>query len=538
MTTPAQAAPTPPASRREILGFTLAFLAAIAVILALGGSPLWTRQFWLDERCCTLYNSIDASNPIRVILNVAGGRDVAPPLLHLIVWTVTRVIGTSTAAMRCIPLAAMGMALLLVYLTMRRRFGILASGAAAVAITTHVLIVEHSFELRFYGLWVMFCAGFAWALELDAGRPSRRRDVAIALFAIAICTIHWFGVISLGAMIAIVVLAHGRRWREGLRLVAPGAAGIVLFVLLSPMFVSQVRAAGTSAYWIPPLSMEQVKQTAWLFVGSLPPLLNFARTPLPIGVVGIVLLLLADRLRPAPRVHIGVLRDPSLIALTALILMPVALIAISMVSKPVVWPRYAIVAVLSWAPILALAIDTLPRLARGAVLALFVVIAGFTVERELRSKAYFKEVIDAYQSQLEVAKKSGFPIIFQSYFLMYPVDGQSRRESVARFLDLPDSTMNAMEFLPPAQKSLMIRDRNMVRIHKDMFGFPVPITQATLDTVKRFYLFTTDDGLPAGYQNSVFFGEKIFPHHQGVRVSGLVTLFQRKDLVSKTVRNP
>ena len=528
MTTPAPVARE--ASRREILGFILAFLAAIAAILAFGGSPLWTRQFWLDERCCTLYNSIDASNPIRVILNVAGGRDVAPPLLHLIVWTITRVIGTSTVAMRCIPLAAMGTALLFVYLAMRRRFGVLASAAATVGVTTHALIVEHSFELRFYGLWVLFCAAFAWSLELDAGRPSRRRDVSIALWSVAICMIHWFGFISLGAMMAIVVLAHGRRWREGVRLVAPGATGIVLFVLCSPMLVSQVKAAGPSAYWIPPLSVEQVKQTAWLFVGSLPPLLHFARTPLPIGVIAIVLLLLADRLRPAPRVDLRQLLSPSLVALSALVLMPVALIAISAITKPVVWPRYAIVAVLAWAPILALAIDTLPRVARGATLALFVVIAGFTVDHEVRVKAYYKVVIDAYQAQFEVTKRSGIPIIFQSYFLMYPVDGQSRRESVGRFLDLSDSTMNSMQFLPAAERALMIRDRNMVRIHENLFGFPVPITQAALDTVKRFYLFGSDDGFPTGYQNSIFLGETLFPHHQGVRMSGLVTLFIRKDL--------
>src|SRR4051812_35324894 len=149
-----------------MLLFAAAFAAAIAAILAFGGSPLWTRQPWLDERCCTLY-VIDATNPIGVIRNVVHG-DIAPPLLHLIVWTVTRVTGTGIAALRSIPLAAMGLAFFFVYLSLRRRFSVLASAAGVIALATHVLIVEHSFEIRFYGFWVMFCAAFAWSLGIKA----------------------------------------------------------------------------------------------------------------------------------------------------------------------------------------------------------------------------------------------------------------------------------------------------------------------------------------------------------------------------------
>src|SRR5205085_4215062 len=177
--------------------------------------------------------------------------------------------------------------------------------------------------------------------------------------------------------------------------------------------------AGSSAYWIPPLSAEQMKQTAWIFLGSVP-------------VVMAAIVLLADRLRPANHAPVRALLDPSLVALTACILMPVALIAISAVSKPVVWPRYGIVGILSWAPLVALAVDSLPRALRVVAIGMFLVIAGFKVDHEIQSKAYFKTVIDAFQEQLQVAKRSGFPIVFQSYFLQYPVDGGSRRESATR----------------------------------------------------------------------------------------------------------
>ena len=307
-----QALAQPPVNCRELGWFLAAFMAAIAAIIAMGGSVLWLRQPWLDERCCTLY-AIDASNPIQVVSNVVHG-DVAPPLLHLIVWSITRVTGTATPVLRSIPLLAMGVAFLFVYLALRRRFGIVASGAGVLSLATQGLIIEHAFEIRFYAFWVMFCAMYAWSLDIDTGLPSRRRDIAVALHSVCICLIHWFGIISLGGMATAVVLAHGGRWRQGLRLVAPSLAGVTTFVVLTPLFVTQIRSAGSSAYWIPPLSLAQLEDVA----------LTFLAVPLLAAAIAQG----ARRLTSAKAAPPRALFDPSLAALLGCIVMPVALVLI------------------------------------------------------------------------------------------------------------------------------------------------------------------------------------------------------------------
>ena len=499
-----------PVSSRELGWFLAVFMAAIAAIVAMGGSVLWLRQPWHDERCCTLY-AIDASNPIQVVSNVVHG-DVAPPLLHLIVWSITRVTGTATPVLRSIPLLAMGVAFLFVYLALRRRFGIVASGAGVLSLATQGLIIEHAFEIRFYAFWVMFCAMYAWSLDIDTGLPSRRRDIAVALHSVCICLIHWFGIISLGGMATAVVLAHGGRWRQGLRLVAPSLAGVTTFVVLTPLFVTQARTAGSLAYW-PPLSLWQLEETA----------LTFLALPL----VVLLITFAARRLPSAKAAPPRALFDPSLAALLGCIVMPVALVLISAVLKPVVWPRYEIVAVLAWAPIVSLSIETLPRLHRVVGVGALIVIAGLKVRHEAQSKAAFEAVVDAFQEQVLALRPTGVPIVFQDQFLQYPVDGARRRESVTRFLDLPDSTIDVLTEMPGWQRRLLIRNRDMARIHEQLFGFPVSETPSQLERSDRFYLFASDDALPVGYKTSLEFGRKLFPRHRAVRLNEYVTLFER-----------
>lgn len=504
-----------PLNWRELLIFVLALAAGISLLPLIGGSVLWTRPFWLDERCCTLYNVSEASNPIQVIKNVTRG-DIAPPLLHLIVWSATRITGFSTPAVRSISLVCVCLAFVFVFAALRRRFGSASSAAGVAALATHMLVVEHAFEIRLYGVWLMCAAGYAWSLGLDPDRAySRRRDAAVAVFSVLVCTIHWFGVISLGIMALAAVASRGRQWREGVRLVAPSVAGLIVLLACVPMLFIQLELGGSSIYWIPPLSFQQVAQMAWIFVFGVPPVLA-------------VILLLRDRLSASPRAPARViLLDPSLDALSALVLMPVALIVMSAVLKPVVWPRYAIVAVLSWAPVVALAVESLGRIGRGAVLTLFLLLVYHTAEREVRSKRNFSSAIDAYTSDLAQAKRANIPIVFQNYFIMYPVDGASRRQSVARFLDLPDSSIASLARMPEWQRKLLVRDRNMVRVHEGTFGFPVPMTQARLDSTPSFYLIAADRALPVGYQDAIAFGKVVFPRHQAVRRSPLVTIFQR-----------
>jgi len=101
---------------------------------------------------------------------------------------------------------------------------------------------------------------------------ARRRDAAVAVFSVLVVTIHWFGVLSLALMCFGALASYGRRWRDGLRLIAPSAAGLVALVACVPMLISQ-RATSNGVLVVAPLSTAQVGVMVRLFALSTVPML-------------------------------------------------------------------------------------------------------------------------------------------------------------------------------------------------------------------------------------------------------------------------
>lgn len=496
------------------LGVLLAVLAAgIATLPTLfDGAALWTKRFWLDEQCCTLYAVYDAGSFFDLFGTVKRS-EIGPPLLHMIVWTVGKIAGSlSPTVVRSIMLVSVVAALLLLWVVLRRRFSVSASAAAVAAVAGHGLVLQHAFDGRFYGPWLLFAAGYAWALGVDSGQTrSRRRDFALALFALFLCTIHWFGVISLGLMAAGAVAAHGRRWKAGLRLVAPSLVGLVALLALIPMLLFQMRSGGEDILWVPPLNVTQVKVFMQAFLLRLPVLMALA------------LILIAAFRAPGQRPDVmSVLRDPPMAAMIGTGLMTLALIVISAVLNPVMVPRYAIASVLFAAPIVALAAESIKPYLRVLLTAVFVLLLVRRMEREIINARYFSQTTDLYAELVAQLKPQNVPIVFQSYFMMYPVDGQARRQSAIRVLDLPDSTIRSIFPASPDYESRIARmrlDRNQARLHNRVFGFPIPATKALLDTTKVFYLMGPE---------MQELGQMLFPNHRNARLHELVTVFQRQ----------
>ena len=530
-----------PVTRREgAVAATL--IAAWWVGLAMwGDSLLMTKRFWLDELCCTVYALRDSSNPVEVVRN-ALSYDVAPPLLHLITWPVTLLFGSSPAAVRTVALGSVVLATILLYFLMRRRFSIAASSAGVLALLSHSLVIRHAFDARFYGPWLLFGVAFALALGMDAGRPSRRRDILVALLAVCLCTLHWFGVTSLFLLVAGGFLAaavtpsmsvtpseargpHFRHWRDALRLVAPAIAGPIVLALLLPSMFRQLSHSGEALLWVPKLNMSQVMQMAQLF---------WIRAPILIAIALLVVDRLAPRLmgrsQPATPVS-AALRDPGIAALLAAVLMPVVLMVITLVLEPVMVPRYAILAAMAAPLLVAMAFETIGRIGRIAIAVVFAgLVIGF-LDREFRQVRFSEQVLNEYDAALREGHRLDptLPLVFQSYFILYPIDGNARRETIARVMEIPDSALDVMypDTALAAEKRRLKTDRMMVRLHEKGFGFPRVITVDSLRASPRFALLARDAELPYGHRNSLELGTKLFPEHKGTRLSHLVTLFER-----------
>ena len=512
-------------TRRELLAFVVVCVVAIALLPVFGGGVLWTRPMWFDELCCTVFVVKDSASPFDVIANVYRPGDYAPPLLHLIVWFVSRLAGGLTpVVLRSISLVCVSLGLLFLYTTLRRRFGRAPSASGTIAVASHSLVIAHAFEGRFYGPWLLFAAAFAWSLGIDRDRPrSRRRDIAIAISSILIPTIHWFGVFSLGLMCGAAIAIHGRRWREGVRLVAPSAAGFVALLVCAPMAIVQ-RASSTGMLWVKELSGQQVMEMASLFWLAAPPILA-------------MVLLLMQSLRDEPgtagvsRPHVlTLLRSPDLAALTSLALMPVVLIVLSVVLQPSMVPRYGIVAALAWAPLVAMAVASLGRVARGAVLVLLVTMLCLGAKRAIADKQEFADLFAVLTAAYEQAKVEHVPIVFTSMHVIYPTAGLQRSDTMpARYLDLPDSTIAALFPAPgmePIRKKIRL-DRDQARGHARTYRFPILATQAQLDTTRRFFLLATDISLPGGYKSAGLYGRALFPKHRVVRINQVLSVFER-----------
>lgn len=532
-------------TRREILLFVATLIAALVVLVLLGGGVLWTRPFWMDE-AATYFLTTEPSLAAMLRLVAAGG-DWNPPALHLGIraaMALTFVDAPTPVFMHSFSLVCVSGALLLTYAALRRRFSVAAGVAGVLALAAHSLVVEHAFEGRFYGPWLFFAVGVAWSLGVDADAiRSRRRDIAIAAFAVLLVAIHWYGVVSLALLCAGAVAASDRPIRERLRLIAPAGIGLIVFVAMFPLALAQRRSAA-SVLWVPPLDVAQVFHVA----GEIAP-------AAAVMALAVALLLGAFRTNqaegngmtarvsgasssadgPAPGGGRGAnagaaFRDPGIGALMALAIMPLALVALSLLVTPSMIARYAIVATLVWAPLVAVAVDALGRrwLRFAAIGALSVFLVTQVHAAVVRQRQYSR-VVALNEEAFERARALGVPILFQRLHLMYATAATHRSRGPAGFLDLPDSTIHA---LYPANEAEPLRnafrlERDQARYHARIFGWPAMMSLAALDTAPRFAIVATDVSLPSDYRPIGRYAARLFPNHHATRVSPALTVLER-----------
>ena len=263
--------------------------------------------------------------------------------------------------------------------------------------------------------------------------------------------------------------------------------------------------------------------------------LFWIRIPIAVGFALILLHWLVPRLagrekRPS---RMGeALRDPSIAALVATLLMPIVLIVITVVLEPVMVPRYAIVAALAAAPVVALAFEPLGRVGRGALFVVFGLLAVGFADRELLNTRAAEASVAAYDRDLREVHRlhPDLPLVFQSYATLYAVDGDARQQSIGRVLELSDSSLEVLYPSPEmtAEKIRLMRARRMVQLHEAGFGFPKAISINELQAAPRFALFARDQDLPFSHRNALAFGKKLFPSHEARRVTDVVTLFERR----------
>ena len=326
----------PPLRWFEPLLFMTGVAAVLAAVLTATGTwDVFSRPFGTDELITSWI--VTAPTWEDGLATLRDGVDTNPPLLHATLrWAWVPFFGGQEAALRgfscvCVLLAITGL-----FTALRFDFGRAAAAVGAAAPLTLQLVQLHAVQARFYAPWLALLAWLVVMLRVRADRGGGAGlGVMTALLALAVCWMHYFGVISVG-LVGVGVLLLPLGWRERWRLAWPLALGPIGTLACVPLLLAQ-RAALDAPTWVPGLTWARAEslvlaQLPWVALG---------------GLLVIALIAAFAGWRQAGATARGVAGDvrrqaPLLMTLG----MPWALMGIDVLLQPVGETRYAIAATL------------------------------------------------------------------------------------------------------------------------------------------------------------------------------------------------
>jgi hypothetical protein len=461
-----------------LLGLTIGLQLAV-----MRSFSLFTRFFWLDEIYThTLVTDPSVGHAMRAL---AAGVETHPPTYYLLASGFAWMVGNGNeGTLRALAFLSMVIGLLGLYRALRLTFTPLVAFAAVLAVWCHPLVQTHAFEARFYSPWFAGIVWFAYFLVRSRWMPrSAFVNGMVALCAIFICTVHYFGVISLGLVLAAELVA--RRW-ENLSLLPgmPAAAlGLAAAAACVPMLLRQ-RSAITVSTWVGPVNWEIVR-------GFLEEIYVHRYMLLLLAVAwatGVVYSLWMGRGRRAAGVHdLG--RQAGLLALG---LMPVLLVAFSYAIQSVLITRYCLPAVAALGPACAYLIARCPRVVLLAFCGALVVMSAL----ELRAMTV-KFDADQRQTLRVISEIREVPddllVVFESPAQLYVVcryggPDVTRRSCLLDFERLPvrKKTDEPYEIRNVTDSRVFVRD--LSRKYAEYYGTPAVKKWSELKKLGHFYL--------------------------------------------------
>ncbi len=217
--------------RREVLSITL----VLVVIFVTAFTVSAYRPMWFDE----VLTIMVATRPDMSSFMAAMPADGSPPLLHLMVRALSKVVGPTQLAARLPSMLGFTGACLALYLFVRRRCGV-AIGFLAVAIMASEPGWWYAFESRPYALLL----GFTMLTLLSWQRAAERReDRGLALFGMVagvagVTLSHQLGLLEITF---VIFIAEAWRWRETKRLDWPLYATFLIALPLLTITIPMMR---------------------------------------------------------------------------------------------------------------------------------------------------------------------------------------------------------------------------------------------------------------------------------------------------------
>jgi uncharacterized membrane protein len=283
-----------------------------------------------------------------------------------------------------------------------------------LAVAAHPMVVAQMFEVRFYGAWLAASVWFVFAILVPATGRNRWPIILLRIaLAVAVATIHWFGLAVVALVVAADMTLAARSPKERLARIAPFLFAAAATAACLPFLAGQ-RAGLTVPTWIEPTTGLSIARLAYrIFVN-----------PWLLVVAAYAAARLATRARPE---RVGLAALPPFMPLLSLLLFPAVITVFSLTVQPVLYERYVIVVVAPLAILAAWA--ALPSGRTGGTLLAAVASVGlvFALGREMRRYNALTAITDwrvrnAIAATARVVARGGpLPVVFARRFEQYPV---------------------------------------------------------------------------------------------------------------------
>ncbi len=480
----------------------------IMVQVILLGDPLpFQRSFWLDEIHTQLVIE-DPSLP-HAMSALAHGVDFNPPTYYLLAKGVSQLGIAPEIAQRGFSLGCILICSVSVYLLLRDRCSPVTATTATLLIWSLNVVQTQAFEARFYAPWLAAAGMFALCLQRCLQSSSIRWRLGLVVTSLLMCSVHYFGIISLGLMAAGYIvqshLSRARRWWD-LLWMTPGPVALGICVVC---FYQGQRSALSISTWVPALSWTTFQE--------------FAKEALPIWAIGISLLAwcgtwltMRSHQMLTPRQDAIEVEVPATDALmprqllpaaSALALMPVCLIVFSLVLQPALIARYATVGTIGFAILIASLLRRCPTWVSAAV-GIWLFFTGF---QSLTDQYHYWQRMETRQAEIIARLRRldpEVPLIFESRHAMYPVTRYAPDlASRVHFLALSNENLKDFDSATPFR----IVERDVAtRIAEFYPQYPtMPFDQ--LQQLPRAYLFAFRQRKDFGKQLEHFEVTQRFP---------------------------
>ncbi len=282
------------------------------------------------------------------VLTASGG-DRGAGLYYAVMHLWIQVFGTGEVALRSLSVVAAGATVAPLYAVGRRLVGRRAASAAVLLFVTSPFYLAYARDARTYALAIFLVVVASWAFVRALESGTGRDWILYAILASVSVYVHWFAALVVLAHYASLVSLDPRRvaWRR----VGMGAA--VLAVLTCPIGILVLFESNNGIDWIAPLNVGELETLASTFTGTGARVGQLVfLVVLAAGFVSTVAATRRSRATSATRV-------PALVATWFLIPL-LATLAIS-IFKPVLIPRYLIVALPGFALLVGLGLSRLTR---------------------------------------------------------------------------------------------------------------------------------------------------------------------------------